>query len=74
MSLFLISISLPHHSPEGDGHGDGEDGAYDPDDHNHELGSRLGGVALEGEHDRLQGRKVLGKYQTEGLKSSSLKT
>ena len=67
MSLFLISLSLPHHSPEGYGHGDGKDGADDPDDHNHELGPRLGGMALEGEHERLQ-------YQTEGLKSSNLKT
>ena len=49
---------LPHHSPEGDGHGDGEDGADDPDDHDHELGARLGGVAFEGEHDRLQGRHL----------------
>ena len=54
----MISISLPHQSPEGYGHGYGEGGAVDPDDHDHELGPQLGGVALEGEHDRLQGRKV----------------
>ena len=59
---------------ECDGHGDRQKCTDDPDDQNDHLCAGLGGVALEGEHDRLQGRQVLGKYQTEGLKSSNLKS
>ena len=36
---------------EGDGHGDGEDGAQDPHDHDRHLGLVLAGVALQGKHD-----------------------
>ena len=36
---------------EGDGHGDGEDGAQDPHDDDGHLGLVLAGVALQGKHD-----------------------
>lgn len=36
---------------EGDGHGDGEDGAEDPHDHDGHLGLVLAGVGLQGKHD-----------------------